>query len=75
MKKPENWYIFHWECELHKYSDSNMLMPSRRYFCQRKDRQGKTRPYWVGDRYYGVLKCHWNVCPKLKKQRKAEEKQ
>ena len=62
MKKPDNWYFFEWNCELHEASTSNMLPPSKRHYCKRKDRKGNERPR------YDQLRCHWNVCPKLKQQ-------
>ena len=76
MKKPDGWYAFsHIDCELHHFGMSNMSPPSTQLYCKRKDRQGKDRPYWIGDKYYPVLKCHWNVCPKLKEQRKTLKKE
>jgi len=60
MNKPKYWHIFRFKCDLHVCSFSNMLQPEKRYFCKRKDRQGRTR------KHYELLRCHWNVCPKLK---------
>lgn len=75
MKKPKDWYRFsRVDCELFDMGLSNMSPPSSQLYCNRKDRKGKTRPYWVNDDYYGLLKCHWNVCPKLKEQRKKLKK-
>ena len=69
MKKPKDWYGFsHVDCELFDMGCSNMSLPSLQLYCKRKDRNGKDRPI------YDQLKCHWNVCPKLKEQRKAEKK-
>ena len=65
MNKPQNWYGFMVKCELHDGGLSNMTMWSQRQYCSRKNRQGKDRPK------YDSLKCHWNVCPKLKKHRKV----
>ena len=71
MKKPEDWYRFKVHCELYDFGMSNMSMPSQQQYCNRKDRQGKGRPRWEGDKHFEPLRCHWNVCPKLKKERKA----
>ena len=77
MKKPEGWYAFsHIDCELFSLGlndrgVNNMRPPSDQYYCKRKDRQDKERPRWEGDKYFALLKCHWNVCPKLKEDRKA----
>lgn len=62
MNKPENWYHFHWECDLYENFGSNMTPPSKHHYCKRKDRNGNDRPS------YEMLRCHWNVCPKLKEQ-------
>lgn len=70
MKKPDKWYAFKIGCDLYDFGQSNMSPSSSQQYCNRKDRQGKTRPYWVEHRYCGYLKCHWNVCPKLKELRK-----
>ena len=70
MKKPDDWYGFsHVDCELFDMGQSNMRPPSQQLYCKRKDRQGKERPRWEGDKYLPLLKCHWNVCPKLKNER------
>ena len=67
MKKPEGWYGFSQvNCDLYEGGCSNMRPRSAQHYCLRKDRQGKDRPC------YERLKCHWNVCPKLKKQRKDD---
>ncbi len=77
MKKPEGWYRFsRVDCELFSLGLNdrgvhNMRPESSQLYCKRKDRQGRTRPFWIGDEYYSLLKCHWNVCPKLKEQRKV----
>jgi len=66
MKKPERWYAFMWECDLHNARETNMVPESKRHDCKRKDRKGNERPR------YDRLSCHWNVCPKLKKEREHE---
>ena len=68
MKKPKDWYSFSNECKLYHSSDSNMAPSSQQQYCRRKDRQGKDRPD------YDPLKCHWNVCPRLKEKRKKDKK-
>jgi len=66
MNKPENWFAYSQiDCDLYEGGNSNMSPRSSQDYCHRKDRQGKSRPC------YDKLKCHWNVCPKLKSQRKA----
>ena len=57
------WYAFHSQCNLHQYGHSNMSAPSDQEYCKRKDKKGKehTQMDW--------LKCHWNVCPRLKDAR------
>ncbi len=81
MKKPENWYGFsNVDCELFSLGINdrgvhNMRPESEQLYCKRKDRQGRTRPFWIGDEHFELLHCHWNVCPKLKEQRKAEAKE
>lgn len=67
MRKPKDWYGFKVTCELYDFGMSNMKPESAQQYCKRKDRQGKDRPS------YNPLKCHWNVCPKLKKQRKESQ--
>lgn len=80
MKKPDGWYGFsHVDCELFSLGINdrgvhNMRPESEQLYCRRKDRRGKNRPRWEGEIYFGPLRCHWNVCPKLKEQRKAEAK-
>lgn len=69
MRKPDGWHGFSVNCDFWDVGLSNMSPRSQQLYCNRKDRQGKNRPYWVGDVHYGRLKCHWNVCPKLKEQR------
>lgn len=71
MKKPENWYGFKVKCDLYDFGISNMTPESHQQYCKRTGGDGKDRPRWEGSEYYGPLRCHWNVCPKLKKQRKA----
>ncbi len=72
--KPENWYAFsEIDCELfsrgiNDMGVNNMRPPSQQYYCKRKDRTGRQRPYWIGDRCYELLKCNWRVCPKLKQK-------
>lgn len=64
MKKPEDWYGFRTNCDLHDFGMSNMSSSEKQQYCKRFDRKGNFRPS------YDQLKCHWNVCPKLKKERK-----
>ena len=66
MKKPYNWYGFKVKCELYDFGISNMTPSSKQQYCLRKDRDGNRR-----GKYDDQLKCNWNVCPKLKKQRKV----
>jgi len=73
MKKPKEWYGFKVTCELYDFGISNMSPSSNQQYCARKDRNGKERPYWIDDKYYPRLKCHWNSCPKLKEERKKDE--
>lgn len=68
MKKPNKWYAFRVGCDLYDFGQSNMAPPSRQLYCRRKDRQGKDGPR------YDPLRCHWNVCPKLKELRKKAKK-
>ena len=70
MKKPEGWYGIKVTCELLELLQSNMVPSSQHWFCKRKDRQGTDRPR------HSMLRCHWNVCPKLKEERRKghEEK-
>jgi len=70
MKKPNGWYGFKVACELYDFGQSNMSPKSQQQYCRRKDRQGKDRPRWENGEYFDPLRCHWNVCPKLKKMRK-----
>ena len=65
MKKPTGWYGFKVYCELYDIGLSNMSPSSRQQYCLRKDRCGKHR-----EKYDDQLRCHWNVCPKLKDRRK-----
>jgi hypothetical protein len=65
MNKPKGWYGFQIKCDLHDSWQSNMSPPSKQQYCSRKDRKGNDRPC------YDPLSCHWNVCPRLKLQRKA----
>lgn len=80
MKKPEGWYRFsRVDCELFSLGINdtgvnNMSPESQQLYCKRKDRQGKDRPRWEGDKHFELLHCHWNVCPKLKKQRQAQRR-
>ena len=74
MKKPERWYAFQHECELHDFSISNMSPSSSQQYCARKDRSGRERPFWKDHEYYDQLKCHWNSCPKLKEERIKDSK-
>ena len=69
MKKPKKWYAFKIGCDLYDFGQSNMRPPSQQQYCKRKDRQGKVR-----SKYDDQLKCHWNVCPKLKELRKKANK-
>jgi hypothetical protein len=64
MKKPKDWYGFKVSCKLYDFGQSNMTPSSQQQYCLRKDRQGKDRKRWKNP-----LKCHWNVCPKLKELR------
>ncbi len=74
MKKPDDWYGFsHVDCELFDSGESNMIPQSQQLYCGRKDRQGKDRPRWEGEKHFPQLKCHWNVCPKLKTQRARQD--
>lgn len=67
MKKPENWYGFSQvDCELYEGGCNNMSPRSAQHYCHRKDRKGKARPYWEGEKHFDLLKCNWNVCPKLR---------
>jgi len=61
-KKPEGWYEFQWQCELHDFYLSNLMSNSESHACKRIGCDGKERSY--GD----YLKCRWNVCPRLTKQ-------
>lgn len=65
MKKPDDWYGIKATCDLVEISQCNLYSDSQSWFCRRKDRQGKERPR------HSLLRCHWNVCPKLKERRKA----
>lgn len=67
MKKPKGWYGFTAYCDLWDCGQSNMSMPSSQLYCGRPDRNGKVR-----GKYDDQLKCHWNVCPKLKKHRQQK---
>lgn len=75
MKKPDDWYVFsHIKCELFSLGindrgTNNMRPYSEQLYCKRKDRRGKKRPYWEDGKHFELLKCNWNVCPKLKEQR------
>lgn len=78
MRKPKgNWYAFsHVNCELFSLGINgtginNMRPYSEQLYCKRKDKQGKNRPRWESNKHFELLHCHWNVCPKLKEQRKA----
>jgi len=64
MKKPNGWYMFHWECPQHHYRNTNMSPESQNSDCKRKDKKGNIR------KSYDFLKCHWSVCPRLKTIRK-----
>lgn len=66
MKKPNGWYGIRANCSLLEILMSNMIQPEQAYKCKRKDRKGEERPS------YELLRCHWNVCPKLKKERKEQ---
>lgn len=67
MNKPERWYAFRTTCDLHDFGMSNMTAPEKQQYCKRADRKGKFRPD------YDLLRCHWNVCPRLKEQRAKEK--
>lgn len=67
MNKPDQWFWFRANCKLMKFRMSNMVQPEQSYDCRRKDRKGNNRPE------YNSLKCHWNVCPKLKEIRAIKE--
>lgn len=78
MKKPDGWYGFsHVDCELFSLGindrgTNNMRPYSSQLYCKRKDRQGKNRPRWEGNKRLELLHCHWNVCPKLKEERRKQ---
>ncbi len=65
MRKPKGWYGFKVDCDLWDFGQSNMSPPSKQQYCLRKGRDGKFR-----EKYADQLSCHWNVCPKLKEERK-----
>jgi len=65
MRKPKFWYAFRWECNLHEYSNSNMIPEEKRHNCKRPDKKGNIRPV------YDLLKCSYNACPFLKDIRKS----
>ena len=67
MKQPKGWHGFKSNCEMIDYGQSNMSSSSSQEYCSRKDRQGKDRPRWEGDKHFAELKCSCSVCPKLKK--------
>jgi len=72
MRKPQGWYGFSQvKCGLYEGAQSNMSPRSAQHYCHRRDRQSRVRPYWEGEEHFPLLKCHWNVCPKLKEQRKS----
>lgn len=52
------WYAFKWNCELHRYSDSNIIRGSYRETCAREIKRK------VLDK--DNIRCHWSCCPKLK---------
>lgn len=66
MKKPKLWHMFRFGCELFDYTSTNMLPESQRNYCKRKDRKGNERPL------HSLLRCHWNVCPRIKAGEKTE---
>ncbi len=69
MKKPEDWHGFKVFCDLYDFGMSNMLPEHKQQWCKRADRKGIFRA-----KYDDQLKCHWNVCPKLKEERAKERK-
>ena len=60
MKKPEKWYGFKTQCDLYMCPFDVPTESNKQQYCKRADRYGKLRSE------YNLLKCHWNICPKLK---------
>ncbi len=69
MNKPKDWYGFRAFCDLYDFGMSNMTSSYKQQWCKRADRKGNFR-----GKYDDQLKCHWNVCPRLKKERAAGRK-
>jgi len=64
-KKPDNWYGFRWDCELHVYTNSNILsMGFNRETCKRTSKRKVIDP--------DNLRCHWSCCPKLKSESESK---
>ena len=71
------WYGFKLDCELYESGWSNMSPLSTQQYCKRIPKKTRvTESYKKGEKmiyekdkprpHYDMLRCNWNVCPKIK---------